>query len=547
MGMDKPEILLHTLRVRSVRFRPMKILSSLALVLLLCSARPAWAQDADPIDPSHLSPDGRFRFEAFSGEEVDAGKRPAFGIVETAGGKLVSNPDEDLGDAYRPEETILWAPDSAAYALTTRVGTRHLDTYLYRWDGRAFVRATWEGSGQLEAWADEELKKDMKAQGFSDEAGLGRCIQGDCLPERWLDPRRLILTWQEGYVVGEGDRESTAEGSSRAIVQWDAKSAAYAIDRQLPLAEPWPFAWEDPDPFTVEQTSPQGGDSTARRFSIRKRETGETLHFEADHWLTAPTTLAEEAGWPQLELESHGPEGFLLRRLYRVVGGSYRCVRVDEMTTLARLAPEEAPRVAFLSETRSPAYLLRTRHLGADGTDTYESFQTATPSPDGKSKVVFTYHPQYLQRIEIAPAAGTGEPTVIYDFDDGEGSVDSVAYALWSPDSRSVALYQVEGPRVGGTRLYRSEGGDWAEAEMPERDYGFLKESLDSGANWYQQFERPLWWNGPRELVIQLDGNFRGGDAPDYRALSTLTWDKQGKALKSASAPQDVQAPPLAE
>ncbi len=191
---------------------------------------------ADP--PAVLSPDGRFRLEHFPSEEVAAGKRPAFGIIETATGKLVSDPREDLGDPDRPEETILWAPDSRAYALTTRVGTRHLDTFLYRWDGTSFVRAKWEGDGTIEGWADEAVEAAMRDLGFSDAAHRGRILAGDGLAERWLGPDRLILTDIQECLVTEGDREETVSGTARAIVRWDEAGACYRIESRQPVALP---------------------------------------------------------------------------------------------------------------------------------------------------------------------------------------------------------------------------------------------------------------------------------------------------------------------
>ncbi|MBL9153601.1 MAG: hypothetical protein JNK37_13990 [Verrucomicrobiales bacterium] len=506
---------------------------------LLCSAGISLGQDAEVTDLSWLSPDGRFTFEAFSGEEVDAGKRPAFGIIEVATGRLVSDPKEPLGDAYRPEETILWAPDSLSYALTTRVGTRHLDTYLYRWDGKAFVRVDVEGISQLGDWSDEILYADKKAQGFSDNVGLGQCIQGDLRAERWLDPQRVIFLSDQAYVVGEGDREGTAEGRSRGIVSWNAKAGRYELGRRLPVAEPWAYARESPDPFVVEQTSPNADLPNRRLVTVKNTETGQIQRLEAENSSQTPVTLESHADWPQLELSNEGPAGFQWRRLYRVVDGAYRCVRIDELTDDPRLAPEGAAPVdlAHDEETVRLAYLLRTRQPAPTDPDSYESFQTAFLSPDGRWKLELFYHPQYLQRVEIAAADGGGEPTVIYDFDSGDGGVDTRVFGLWNPDSRSVAVYLDEPPRVGGTRLYRLAGKAWESSPLPKIDYGFLKETLDAGANWYQQYEKALWWQSPRELVLHLDGNFRGG-GPDYRALTTLTWNKAGEPVGSVSVEQ---------
>ena len=83
----------------------MKFVPLLRLALVqLCLVPNAFAQEEG--HASHLSPDGRFVFEAFSSEEVDAEKRPDFGIIERATGKLVSDPREPLGNASRPEDGL---------------------------------------------------------------------------------------------------------------------------------------------------------------------------------------------------------------------------------------------------------------------------------------------------------------------------------------------------------------------------------------------------------------------------------------------------------
>ena len=216
--MNRPTCLRLHLRLRLLLFLPSCLIASI------------WA---DTPDPSRLSPDGRFRFEAFTTEEYDAGERPAFGIIEVATGKLVSDPQEDLGDPARPEETILWAQDSGSYALTTRVGTRHLATFLYRWNGTSFVRAKWEQAGTIEGWADEAVEAAMRGLGFGDAAARGGTIAGDALAERWIDPHRIILTNLQECVVSEGGREEAVSGSARAIVGWDGAEGCYRIEKRL--------------------------------------------------------------------------------------------------------------------------------------------------------------------------------------------------------------------------------------------------------------------------------------------------------------------------
>lgn len=459
--------------------------------------------------------------------DVDAGEKPAFGIVEVSTGQLVSDPGEELGDVSRPEETVLWSPDSKAYALTSRVGTRHLGTFLYRWDGKAFVRATWEGGGRLESLADAEMDKDKVTQGLPADAALGRCIRGDDLAERWLDPNRIILTRVQEYLADDEENGAIVTGGSRVIVRWDGASSSYRIERELAAPAPRPPYAEDAGAYDVVQSDQNGDDPNARTLTVTHRETGKSLTFEAENWLTVPYILASTDEWPQLELLSHGPAEFQLRRLYRVVDGAYRCARIDETTRRADQAPEAAARIEI--EPGFAVYHLGTRIPEDGDSGTYESFQTETPSPDEKWKAVFTYHPQYLQRAEIVSADGGDEPTILYDFDDGEGGPETVASVLWSPDSASFALFLQNGPRLGYTLLYRASNRVWSQAARPEIDYGFLKGLRSADATWGTQLEQPLWWNSPGELVVELSGHFLGEKGFDYRALATMTWNEDGK------------------
>lgn len=420
----------------------MKTAPSLLVLSILCFGYPSGAGEAGP---ALLSPDGRFRFEAFSEEEVEAGRRPAFGIVETASGRLVSDPGEELGDASRPEETLLWAPDSLSYALTTRVGTRHLDTYLYRWDGKAFVRAKWEGGGQLEAWADDSRPSN---------GGLGQCLRGDRLAERWLDGSRLILRAVYEYESGD----ATVAGSARALVKWDPDAAGYVIQRRLPLPNPWPARLESTDYQITQIENPDQADLV--RITVTSPDASTAHSFEAENSLPLPILLAGEGPWPVLELASAGPAGFEWRRIHRFGDGAYRCVRVVALTHLPSQAPDEAP-LFELGEGRT-AFLLADRVVSAGEPDSYESFQTETLSPEGAWKALFTYHPQYLQRLEIVAMAGGGEPAVIYDFDEGTRDPGTVFELRWQPDGEAFSLDISEPESERETLLYRRQDRVWS-------------------------------------------------------------------------------------
>lgn len=501
--------------------------------LLLCQLCLVPSLQADDDESAHVSPDGRFRFEAFSVEDYDAGKRPAFGIIEVSTGKLVSDPNEELGDPSRPEETISWAPDSLAYALTSRVGTRHLDTFLYRWDGTSFVRAQWEGDGALESAADRVMDQDIIALGLPSESTLGQCIRGDDLVERWLSPSRLILTCILEYSAGTEERSAIARGESRAIVTWDEASQSYQIERELDIAPPRVADLGEDAPFEVTQSDLPGDDPTAKTIVVRHRKSGETKSFEAENWMTSPYLRAEANDWPQIELVSHGPSEFVWHRLYRFMDGAYRCYRIEEFTRHASQAPEGAPVIEFGPDYS--LYLIRSRLFQDGDPETFESFQTESLSPDGKWKTISTFTPQYLQRVEVVDAKGATEAHVIYDFENGDGWVDAICETVWRPDSAAFAFYLQEGPRVSSTLLYHRSDRVWSEAAMPEIDYSFLQPAIDSGATWGHQHERPLWWRNDGELMLELSGFFKGEDGIDYLAHSLLRWDEKGEPAGSES------------
>ncbi|MCB1086011.1 MAG: hypothetical protein KDM63_03125 [Verrucomicrobiae bacterium] len=490
------------------------------------------AEDEDT-DPSLISPDGRFVFHAFSVDEANAGK-PAFGILERESGRLVSDPEEDLGDVSRPEETILWAPDSEAFALTTRVGTRHLDTFLYRWNGTAFRRAKWTGGTLLEELADGRVATLLTSLPDPGKVRRGMTLAGDLLPERWLDPERLVLKRVEEFVVSRGDQEEgDAKAEARAIARWDKDSESYELGNELPVADPWPTEIEGDDAFEVSQTTLPGDDPNARQVTVKNRKSGETKTFSANGWMEFPSVRLAENGWPQIELHTHGPAEFIWRKLYRVENGAYRCVRIDEMTRLSFQAPEGAPRVAVGNDF--DLFLIRTRQPREGEADQFESFISEWVSPDGRWKAVAVYSPQYLQRVELVDVAGKGDSTVLYDFDDGEGSIDSVCQLLWSPNSQAVAFYLTSGPRTGETLLYRRSNRVWSKAALPKIDYGFLKAGTQRDEKWQDQFERPLWWAGDRELVMKLSGTIDGDDLIEYQALSSLHWQEDGKPDRSVT------------
>ncbi len=190
---------------------------------------------APPPDP--LSPDGRFEFVTYSPDEVEAGK-PPFGIIEKPAGRLIWSAPEDLGDPTRPEETILWSRDSSRFALTSRIGTRHVGCFFFRWEENSFVSMPWTGSAHLEELADQQVQAAARSEGFTDAAAFGMTLTDDTVPIRWVDPDTIILRRTLERTISEGDDEAVVTGTVRALFRWDTESAAFTLDRDPRMPPP---------------------------------------------------------------------------------------------------------------------------------------------------------------------------------------------------------------------------------------------------------------------------------------------------------------------
>lgn len=184
--------------------------------------------------PDRISPDGRFEFVPFSADEVDAGK-PAFGVLEKATGKLIWSAPDDLGDPERPEETILWSPNSRRFALTSRTGTRHLSCFLFGWKDSTFVPLSWKDSARLEELTDLKMLAEAKRDGFTKNASLGQLIVDDTVPVRWVGTDELVVRRTIGRTLAEGEKHGAFEGTARVLLRWNAKIGTFAISRDLGL------------------------------------------------------------------------------------------------------------------------------------------------------------------------------------------------------------------------------------------------------------------------------------------------------------------------
>ncbi|MCB1233228.1 MAG: hypothetical protein KDN19_23490, partial [Verrucomicrobiae bacterium] len=182
--------------------------------------------------PRPVSPEGRFEFVRFDPAEVDAGK-PPFGIVEKSFGKLIWSAPDELGDPSRPEETILWSSDSKRFALTSRLGTRHLGCFFFGWQESGFAAMPWEDSGQLEELADQQLMAKAKAEGFTENLRFGTTITDDTIPKRWVDSDSIVVVRTIERSIAEGDMESAVGGSARCLIRWDARTGRFSMIRNL--------------------------------------------------------------------------------------------------------------------------------------------------------------------------------------------------------------------------------------------------------------------------------------------------------------------------
>lgn len=291
--------------------------------------------------------------------------------------------------------------------------------------------------------------------------------------------------------------------------------ALQAKDSPPPEVRPWP-AKADPAGFTVVQTE---ADHDIKTVAITSKETGEKLTFTAEGRMYAPTVLAPHNGWPQIELICDGPPELLWKKLYRMENGAYRCARIDEFARTPLLAPKNAPVVDDMR-------LLRSRDTKEGDAESFEEFTTETPSPDGKTSIRFNYLPKWLSTVEIVSDPAKDAAQKIYDVEDG-GSLGSLSFALWRPDSGAFALFMTDGPRWHTTKIFAKKGDAWNAVELPK-----VKLPLEKGWDVRKQFVKPLRWTDARTLVLLYSGDYYYGDREpgSYYFNVTLNWGKDGKA-----------------
>lgn len=284
------------------------------------------------------------------------------------------------------------------------------------------------------------------------------------------------------------------------------------------VVRPWP-AEGKPDGFTVVQE----GEGLSKILTITSKQSGEKLTFIADGRMNVPTVLKPHNGWPQIELISDGPPEFLWRKLYRVEDGDYRCARIDEFTRQPSQAPATAPVVDL-----SSGYLmrlLRSRDLTEDDGDSFEAFTTEALSPDGKTRIRFSYEPEWLNKVDISGIESKEEPQTLYDFE-VEGYAGAISFVRWRPDSKAFAFHISEGPRVSSTTLFEKVGDEWKAAELPP-----VKLPIDEDIHVRREFVEPLRWIDARTLELKYSGDYTDeGEPGSYYFKVVLRWGKDGKA-----------------
>lgn len=471
--------------------------------------------DAAELTGKVPSPDGRWMFGRQ--DDVPEGTLP-WVIQEAKDGRQVWQAPLEVGHEVFLEASVHWAPDSKRFVLISRTGPRQLDAYFFEHDGTGFQQREWSGAGQLEEWVDEEMAANRKlAGGSAEEGGGGSRIEDVMAMERWVGDREVILRRS----VTRQSEVGAVDGIGRALVEWNAKTAAFEIRKRLPAPRAWPMQ-EEPEGFEVtHKESVIGG--LHREIHVKEKASGKEQLLIAESYLTAPILLEAADGWPQIELHAHGPEEFVYRKLYRVKDGDYRCVRIDEMTRIQEHAPWDAPRVELHEGYR--LWLMKSRELKPGEDESFKPLHVDYTSRDGRWMVRVDYDEQRLVRSEVrpgpkAPKSAKARMVLLDTSEDETSGLNTAAYAVWSPDAACVAWYEKEGPRVGYTLLAVWNGRGWAKVQLPLMELPFEEELNRKGGDWRTQYARPLRWADAKTLVLTLEGTIRPAneeEPEDYR------------------------------
>jgi hypothetical protein len=114
------------------------------------------------------SPDGQFAFR-YTGDSHSETEKQTYDLIDKKSGKTlmtVAESDPDLGPSARFDMTVLWRPDSKAFALTAFLWKRGTSLFVFVRDGAKFREIELP---KLEADVPE---KEKKGKSYPHVAGL---------------------------------------------------------------------------------------------------------------------------------------------------------------------------------------------------------------------------------------------------------------------------------------------------------------------------------------------------------------------------------------
>ena len=167
------------------------------LVANLCAV--AEEEKPEPI----LSPNGRFVFRYFTEEEEkDTGY--GFLVEEKRTGRVVLRTPAEAGK-YRHSESVVFSPDASHLALNFQAGSRYDATFIYRWNGKQFVKIAMPATALSRYLLASEAAQ-LKELGIEDTQLLR--IRNTWETQRWINANTAV-------VLGSAPRTFEGEGEER--------------------------------------------------------------------------------------------------------------------------------------------------------------------------------------------------------------------------------------------------------------------------------------------------------------------------------------------
>ena len=143
-------------------------------ILLCCSHTVCGEQHEEETKPAieASSPDGKYAFRYTKDPKSNSGsdlEKQTYDLIDKASGKVltsVAESDPDLGPSARFDMTVLWRPDSKAFALIAFLWKRGTSLSVFRREGSTFREIKLP---ELEAEIPEKVKR---GKSFPHVAGL---------------------------------------------------------------------------------------------------------------------------------------------------------------------------------------------------------------------------------------------------------------------------------------------------------------------------------------------------------------------------------------